>query len=131
MRIFANTLLAGLFVFMASVFMGAGAPARAAELLMFERAGCPYCQRWLRDVGPIYPKTAEGRRAPLRMISLDRGRPDVALASPVRFTPTFVLMDNGREVGRITGYMDEAMFWGLLAGLVGKLDAAAPSQAPN
>jgi hypothetical protein len=40
-------------------------------------------------------------------------------------------MDKGREVGRITGYMDETMFWGLLAQLVGKLDPApAPAPAP-
>lgn len=97
--------------------------AGAAELLMFERAGCPYCLRWDREVAPVYALTPEGKRAPLRRVNLDEGQPKDALAAPVRFTPTFVLMDEGREVGRITGYMNDAMFWGLLGKMVERLDA--------
>jgi hypothetical protein len=40
--------------------------ARAAELIMFEQAGCAWCETFDREIAPIYPKTAEGRRAPLR-----------------------------------------------------------------
>lgn len=102
------------------------APAMAAELVMFERTGCVWCLRWEREIGPIYPKTSEGRAAPLRHVSLDRGPPrDMALAEPVFYTPTFVLMNDGREIGRITGYIGEDAFWGLLAGMVGKLDRKA------
>lgn len=101
-------------------------PASAAELVMFERAGCVWCLRWEREIGPIYPKTSEGRVAPLRHVSLDRGPPvDLALAEPVFYTPTFVLMNDGREIGRITGYIGEDAFWGLLAGMVGKLGPRA------
>lgn len=101
-------------------------PATAAELVMFERSGCVWCLRWEREIGPIYPKTPEGRAAPLRHVSLDRGPPDhLALAEPVFYTPTFVLMNGGREIGRITGYIGEDAFWGLLAGMVGKLDRTA------
>jgi len=101
-------------------------PATAAELVMFERTGCVWCLRWEREIGPIYPKTSEGHVAPLRHVSLDRGPPaDMALAEPVFYTPTFVLMNDGREVGRITGYIGEDAFWGLLAGMVGKLDRKA------
>jgi thioredoxin-related protein len=102
--------------------------ARAAELIMFERDGCPYCARWDRDVAPTYPLTDVGKLAPLRRINLDRQKPDVALAAPVRFTPTFVLMDEGREIGRITGYMDDAMFWGVFSKLAEKLAPASPAQ---
>ena len=101
-------------------------PVTAAELVMFERTGCVWCLRWEREIGPIYPKTPEGRAAPLRHVSLDRGPPgDLALAEPVFYTPTFVLMNDGREIGRITGYIGEDAFWGLLAGMVGKLDRKA------
>ena len=86
-----------------------------AELLMFERAGCPWCVRWDREVAPIYPKTALGQHLPLRKINLDRDNMTPGqLDLPIRFTPTFVLMNEGREVGRIVGYMNDATFWGLL-----------------
>jgi hypothetical protein len=110
-------------------------PAGATELVMFERSGCVWCLRWEREIGPIYPKTEEGRIAPLRHVSLDRGPPtDMALAEPVFYTPTFVLMDEGREVGRITGYLGEDAFWGLLGQMVGRLgrkpiDQPAPKKA--
>jgi thioredoxin-related protein len=95
----------------------------AAELLMFERAGCAWCQRWNREVGSIYPKTKEGQRAVLRRIDLDREMPsNFVLSEPVRYTPTFVLMDNGREIGRLTGYISDDFFWGLLANLLNKLE---------
>ena len=100
----------------------AGAPSALAqtfELVMFERAGCVYCARWDRDVGPAYPLTPQGKAAPLRKVDLDaRKNPDSAelkLERPVRYSPTFVLTKDGREVGRITGYMDDAMFWGVFA----------------
>ncbi|MGL5114682.1 MAG: thioredoxin fold domain-containing protein [Beijerinckiaceae bacterium] len=91
------------------------ATASGLSLLMFERRGCPWCRRWHAEVGPIYPKTETGRRAPLSRIDLDLDRVDVLkLAEPVRFTPTFVLMRNGEEAARITGYHDDGAFWGLL-----------------
>ena len=93
----------------------AAVPAQAAELVMFERDGCAWCARWDREIGPIYPKTPEGAAAPLRRLNLDRKvANEPGLKSPVLFTPTFVLLDKGREVGRITGYIGEEAFWGLL-----------------
>ena len=50
----------------------------------------------------------------------------MALAEPVRYTPTFVLVAEGRELGRITGYRDDAMFWGLLGAMLRRLPVAMP-----
>ena len=50
--------------------------ALAAELVMVEQRGCIYCERWHADVGPEYPKTAEGRFAPVRMIDLPKPIPE-------------------------------------------------------
>ncbi|MGL4291432.1 MAG: thioredoxin fold domain-containing protein [Phreatobacter sp.] len=113
-------------------FAGPGATGlAAAELVMFERSGCPWCARWDREVAPNYGATDEGKLAPLRRVNLDNGQPrDMALTLPVRFTPTFVLIDQGREVGRITGYMDEGMFWGLLAKMIQDLQNAT-GRAPG
>jgi hypothetical protein len=104
--------------------------AYAAELLMFEEQGCPWCKRWHAEVGAGYPKTPEGRRAPLRQLDLMKPRPvGIKLAAPVAYSPTFVLVENGREIGRITGYPGADFFWGLLGELLAKLDkgAAAPT----
>jgi hypothetical protein len=55
----------------------------------------------------------------VRFIDLDRVHEAAfALRSPVRFTPTFVLVDEGREIGRIEGYPGEDFFWGLLERLL-------------
>lgn len=95
---------------------------RAAELVMFERDGCAWCQRWLREIGPVYDKTAEAKVLPLRRVSMDvRPAGDFSLASPVRYTPTFVAVDNGREVGRITGFLNDDAFWGLLSALAARI----------
>lgn len=82
---------------------------------MFESAGCSWCERWNREVGAIYHRTDEARVAPLRRVDIDGPRPgDLAEISGIVYTPTFVLIENGREVGRILGYPGEAHFWGLL-----------------
>ena len=81
------------------------ASLRAAELLMFDDPSCSWCRRWHAEIGPGYPHSQEGQRAPLRRLLIrDQETAGVALARPVRATPTFVLVDKGREVGRIVGY---------------------------
>lgn len=96
----------------------------AAELLMFEAPACPYCKVWHAQVGIGYPKSDEGKRAPLRVVQFAKARDlDVALASPVIVSPTFVLVENNKEVGRIIGYPGADFFWALLGELMVKLDA--------
>jgi thioredoxin-related protein len=96
-----------------------------AELVMFRRAGCPYCAAWDRDIGPIYGKSNIAKRAPLRTVDLDRDKPAISLAQPVIYTPTFVLVNKGREVGRIEGYPGPDFFWGLLERLLQRLPSDA------
>jgi thioredoxin-related protein len=108
------------------------AAANAAELLMYRRAGCPWCDTWDKVIGPIYPKTDVAKRAPVRMVDLDRmAGIDVTLRRPVRYTPTFVLVENKHEVGRIEGYPGEDFFWGLLDDLVAKLPAGGSTAAAS
>ena len=90
---------------------------------MFEQAGCVWCETFNREIAPIYAKTAEGQRAPLRRVDIDRTvPPDLAFIVVERITPQFVLVANGREIGRIRGYPGEDHFWGLLGVLIKKLD---------
>ena len=101
---------------------------RAAELIMFEQVGCVWCEAFNREIAPIYPKTAEGQRAPLRRVDIDQPVPqDLAFIAVERLAPLFVLVDKGREIGRIRGYPGEDHFWGLLGVLIKKLDGAGTS----
>jgi hypothetical protein len=99
-----------------------GASASAAELVMFSSAGCPYCAQFDREIAPIYAKADEGKVAPLRRVDINAPiPPDLGSVAVERITPVFVLVDQGREIGRIRGYPGEDNFWGLLAGLIGDL----------
>lgn len=104
------------------------APARAAELVVFERAGCVWCERWNAEVGGVYDKTEEGKRAKLRRVDVAKGVPaDLAAVKAVVYTPTFVLVEGGQEIGRIEGYRDDAFFYAYLGQL---LDKAERAKAP-
>jgi hypothetical protein len=105
------------------------ANAFAAELVMFEQAGCAWCETFDREIAPIYAKTTEGQRAPLRRVNIDYPLPaDLSFVAAERLAPLFVLVDKGREVGRIRGYPGEDHFWGLLGVLIKKLDADGTSR---
>jgi thioredoxin-related protein len=120
-KLFRTRFLLALAVLTAGFL--AGAVAQASELVMFEQGGCVYCARWNRDVAPVYDKTDEAKVLPLRRIDIgQQSTAGVALASPVRYTPTFVVVDNGKEIGRITGYISDDSFWGLLDSLAAKLE---------
>jgi hypothetical protein len=93
--------------------------AATAELVMVDRDGCAYCRAWKQQIGPAYPHTDLGRFAPLRLHNVRDGAiADVILARPVTFTPTFLLVQDGAELGRIEGYPGEDFFWGLLENLL-------------
>lgn len=118
-----ETLVIASAVFAASLSMSR--VAQAAEFVMFERAGCVWCQRWNREIAPIYDKTDEAKVLPLRRVDIDHDKPtDITLASPVIYTPTFVVIDKGREIGRISGYTNDMSFWGLLSKFAAQVDPA-------
>jgi hypothetical protein len=102
--------------------------AAAAELrlAMFEEAGCVWCERWNAEIGPIYPKTEEGRIAPLERFDIHEADYDaLELDSRPYFTPTFILLDDGKELGRIEGYPGEDFFWALLEQMLAELPVEA------
>lgn len=106
------------------LLVGGAAAARSAELVMFEQPLCEWCEVWEDEVGIIYTKTAVGKRLPIRKVYIHDDRPvDLRKIKPVIFTPTFVLMHNGVEMGRILGYLGEDHFWGLLNQMLERLPA--------
>ena len=88
--------------------------ASAAELWMVEEEGCPWCEKWDEEIAPIYPKTNEGKFAPLARIDIADTRGDPRFSKALIYTPTFVLVLENQEVARIEGYPGEDFFWALL-----------------
>ncbi len=102
----------------------------AAELVMLEEDGCPWCEMWRAEVGVIYSKTEEGKVAPLRVVDIHDPLPDdLKFMVKGGFTPTFVLVDQGKEIGRIRGYPGESFFWGLLSLMIDKLPKSGNSSS--
>lgn len=103
----------------AAAFLVASQAVAQVELVMVEQHGCHWCAQWDAAVGPIYPKTPEGEFAPLRRIDLRAPVPeDLDLASRAVFTPTFILVEDGRELARMEGYPGEELFWWGLTSLL-------------
>jgi hypothetical protein len=89
------------------------AAAVPLRLIMVEEKGCRFCMRWDAEVGSVYAKTREGSFAPLERVGRDA--PALGAYAPVVYTPTFIVVRDGMEVGRITGYPGQSYFWEELA----------------
>ena len=100
------------FLFFLTLFLAGS--LKAAELIMVEQQGCYYCLEWKDQLGHIYPKTPEGKFAPLKTIDITEVDKIEGLNRDVIFTHTFVLMENHKELGRLEGYSSEDFFWELL-----------------
>lgn len=113
---------AALLTFVTSIFLCSTAWAEA-QLIMVEERGCIWCARWNEEIAPIYPKTDIGKTAPLTRINIDDTPPEgMTFDRKFRFTPTFVLMEDGTEIGRIEGYPGEDFFWGVLEKMIKDAD---------
>ena len=91
---------------------------KSTVLLMVEDLGCPYCARFDAEARDSYVNSAEGRLAPL--VRRRRGDPAIARLERIVYSPTFVLLVEGREVGRSVGYRGADLFWMEIASLMRK-----------
>ena len=120
----ARSLHIGLGVVLASV-LGLGWAA-AADLVYVRDPGCSYCRAFESEIAPVYAKTPEGRVAPLKPVQIrSRDLDAFKLTRPVRYTPTFILVERGSEIGRIEGYPGDEFFWVRLARLFESLPRSA------
>jgi hypothetical protein len=99
----------------ATMVAASAASGMAAELVMLSQQGCAWCLRFAREIAPAYPNTAQGKAAPLRVVDINAAWPsDLPDLRTDHFTPTFVLVEDGREIGRMRGYAGDEFFWFLL-----------------
>lgn len=116
MKALFSGLLCSVILLLSTAYVSA-----APVLVMVEQPGCVYCEQWDAKIAPIYPKTPEGKYAPLMRVQLRDAAPDgMTYARRVNFTPTFILMNDGEEKARIEGYPGEDFFWGLLGAILQK-----------
>jgi hypothetical protein len=88
---------------------GSFAAASGVRLIMVQEPDCRFCRQWEADIGPRYARSAEGRFAPLERVR--RNAPAISGLAPVVYTPTFIVLRGGEEIGRITGYPGPEYFW--------------------
>lgn len=106
----------------ALVLYGAAAPAMGAELVMVDMRSCIYCEKFRDEVEPTYSATQAGRLAPLRKVSLYKRWPkDLAGIRPAHFTPVFIVIDDGREIGRFAGFTSPQAFYDELDPILAKV----------
>ena len=104
--------LRSLFVVIASLgFASSG--TRAMDLIMFESPSCGTCKLFKREVLPIYAASPAGQVFPLWVVEMG-SKLSFRINQPVTFTPTFVWVDNGVEVGRFSGYFGKAQFFNIV-----------------
>jgi thioredoxin-related protein len=111
------TLFSSLFLLLAVFIAGGGIwPAKAADsrgqLVMITSSHCPWCEAFEDDVGKGYDRTEEALIYPLRRHDFYHKMPDdLAHLTPATMTPTFIIISDGVEVGRIVGYPGAELFW--------------------
>jgi len=99
-------------------------PAWTMELVMIEQDICPFCKLFDDQVGAEYSTTEAGKRAPLRRVDLKGEWPeDLKGIRRDQLTPSFILVDDGKEIGRLRGYPGRDEFWELLQKLLDKKDS--------
>jgi hypothetical protein len=119
-------MLAGLSAVAGSTLASRGATATSrVALIMVDDPNCRYCRQFEAEIGRGYPKTAEGRFAPL--IKVLRKSPRLSSFAPVIYTPTFLLVRETTEIGRITGYPGVDFFYGELGELLARAGFAQAS----
>lgn len=87
-------------------------PAQRLELLVIEVAGCTVCDLVRLNIQPAYESSPRARQVPLRYVditSIDELK--LGLTERVATVPTIVLMRDGREVDRISGYTGPEHFF--------------------
>ncbi|MEL6372894.1 MAG: thioredoxin fold domain-containing protein [Pseudomonadota bacterium] len=93
-------------------------------LLVFEAQGCRYCPRVRSHDVPTFRAAVDLPEIAVRYVDAsDLDHTALALRAPLRLVPTVILMQHGREIGRISGYVGPRRFLSRLRVL---LEATGP-----
>ena len=113
MRKFLLTILFILFAF----------PAYALELLMAHNPACNICEKFIKEVAKDYDETITGYKLPLIIIPVNEQPAWFKEAykekriKMIRGTPTFIVWNGRKEIGRLVGYYNKERFYIRLKGM--------------
>jgi thioredoxin-related protein len=93
------------------------------ELIVFEDPASVYCKLFRRDIAPGYIASRSARHVPMRFVdAIAAPALPEGLVAPITTVPTVVFMRDGREEGRIAGYVGPKNFSVMVAKLIGPVD---------
>lgn len=97
----------------------ASLPAHRLELLVIEVSGCKVCDLVRTYIQPAYEASPHARQVPMRYVDVtSQDELTLGLNERVATVPTIVLLRDGREVDRITGYTGPHNFLIAIAGML-------------
>lgn len=86
--------------------------APSAELIVIEVDGCIYCRVFRRDILPAWLASPHSRNVPIRFVDYNGpGASGLPVSGPVKIVPTFIMIKDDREIGRIPGYIGRTEFF--------------------
>ena len=109
-----RTIIGQAMLFFLMLFFATAAAdiAPTTRLIMVTSSHCPWCEAFEEEVGSIYDKTPESLVFPILRVDVDEQFPDTFDdLNPAFFTPTFIFVREGEEMGRIEGYPGKELFW--------------------
>ncbi|MBU2581898.1 MAG: thioredoxin family protein [Alphaproteobacteria bacterium] len=87
-------------------------PGPNLQLVVLEVDGCIYCDVFRQRLLPAYQSSKQGKRAPIRFVDInDPALGDFGLTQPIGTVPTFIMLENNQEIGRIPGLMGREDFF--------------------
>jgi thioredoxin-related protein len=90
------------------------------ELIVLEIEDCPICSLVRTQIAPAYARTPRAAAVPMRFVDLNRiDQGKMQLSGPVTVLPTILLMRNGTEIDRITGYLGPENFLQMVRTMIG------------
>lgn len=105
---------------------GARPAATANELVVVEVKNCAYCRVFRRDLLPAYAASTKARDVPIRFLEVEEvSKAGIALRGPINIVPTVLVLEQGREIGRIPGLTGQDTFFRAIDYILGR-----PAQLP-
>ncbi len=93
-------------------FAGAVLDQETYKLVMFETKNCRYCKLFTQTVLPEFQQSRLSYKVPFQDVDIDKeGMGGFKLKYRILSTPTFTMLNRGKEVGRITGMLSKKDFF--------------------
>lgn len=93
------------------------------ELIVLEVENCGICSLVRTEIAPAYARTARAQAVPMRFVDINRvDMQRLQLTAPVTVVPTILLMRDGMEIDRVTGYLGPENFLRVIGSMIGPVD---------